>query len=133
MVSAVSSTATTLTSSGSRVPNSYSTAAFGSSISLCLKDSSSMLLSISLRSICALADPSLMRSLPLSFSQPNQPLLTCLVPGGKVRRSQYPMPPTTGQREDRLAANFPERRKAEVRRTLYRRSSQNPPSTHSGE
>ena len=35
------------------------------------------------------------------------------------------MPPTAGQREDRLAANFPERRQCEVRRTPIPRTSVN--------
>src|SRR5215212_1440826 len=99
MVSAVSSTATTRTSSGSRVPNSSSTAPFGSSRSLCLKDSSSMLLCTSLRSISALPDPSLMRFLPL----------WC-----EVRRGQYHMLPDAEHTEDRLAAYFSELRQRDV-------------------
>ncbi len=43
------------------------------------------------------------------------------------------MPPTAGQREERLAANFPERPQDEVRRMPKRRSSQNSYSTHFGE
>src|SRR5919107_4751792 len=57
MVSAVSSTASTRTSSGSRVPSSSSTAPFGSSISLWRKDSSCRLFSISLLSISARPPP----------------------------------------------------------------------------
>src|SRR5919107_279214 len=57
MVSAVSSTALTCTSSGSRTPSSCSMAALGPSSSLCLKASSCRLLSTSLRSTSARPPP----------------------------------------------------------------------------
>src|SRR5215210_5241328 len=62
MVSAVSSKATTCTSSGSRVPSS-STAAFGSASNCCLKASSCRFLSTSLLSNFALPDASLCTAL----------------------------------------------------------------------
>ena len=65
-VSVVSSTATTRTSSGSRVPSSCSTTALGSSSSLWRKDSSSMLLSTA----CAPSPPS---PSPRSFTVPSRP------------------------------------------------------------
>jgi hypothetical protein len=79
------------------VPSS-STAVLGSASSLWRKDSSSKLLSRSPRSISARPDASLMRSLPLSIP-PNAALVFAL--GYEVRRLEYHMAPSAGQRRNR--------------------------------
>jgi hypothetical protein len=76
--------------------------ALGSASSCFLKTSSSRLLSISLLSISARPVASLMRASPFVLSRTGLRVR----PGSKVRRSQYPMPPTAGQTEDLLAAYF---------------------------
>jgi hypothetical protein len=94
MVSAVSSTATTRTSSGSRLPHSCSTAPLGSSISLYLKDSSSTLFSISLRSISWRPVASLMRASPCVLAK-----TACVfAPVVRYEGASSPCHPTPGKR-----------------------------------
>src|SRR5688572_14040741 len=45
----------------------------------------------------------------------DRPCVLRVVPDCGVRRSHYPIPPTAGQTEDRLAATFSELRTSEVR------------------